>query len=91
MTATTFIIAVISPFIVALIRRRQWSREVIGLFSIFAVSCLYIVGCAFDQSLSWPLGGEFWEGLLAALGTSGLTYEALRFVAPDALRKMESV
>lgn len=91
MTATTVIISILSPILIALIRRQQWSREVIALFSIFAVSCLYVVGKAFDQSLSWPLSGEFWEGLLAALGTSQVSYEVLRSAAPGVLDKMEDV
>jgi peptidoglycan/LPS O-acetylase OafA/YrhL len=90
-TATTAIISVLSPIVVALIRRRQWSREVIALFSIFAVSCLYVIGKSLDQSLTWPLDGAFWEGLLAALGTSKVSYEVLRTVAPNALATMEDV
>lgn len=80
MTATTVILAALSPLLVALLRRCAWPSVVIELVSMLIVAALYVLGQFFDQTLTWPLAPFFWTGLAAAWGIQQAAY---KFVLKD--------
>jgi len=68
MPATAFLLAVISPLVVAALRKAAWSQAHTDLAAAVVVIGCYILGQAFDAQLTWPLSGTFWLGLFAAFG-----------------------
>lgn len=73
--ATTFLLAVLSPLVVAVLRRTNWSQAHIDLAAAVAVIVCYVLGQAFDQQLTWPLSQAFWFGLFAAFGAQQAAYK----------------
>ena len=74
MTALTFLFAVLSPIIVALLRRPSWPKPVVSLLAVVVISAVYTAGAALDGTLSWPIGSEFLTGLLAMFGSQQFAY-----------------
>lgn len=74
MTALTFLFAVLSPIIVALLRRPTWPKPVVSLLAVVVISLVYTAGSALDGTLSWPLDRSFWDGLFAAFGAQQFAY-----------------
>lgn len=75
MTATTVILAALSPLLVALLRRCSWPQPVVELLSLVIVAVFYIVGQWLDVALTWPLHPGFWTGLAAAWGIQQASYK----------------
>jgi len=73
--ATTFLLAVISPLVVAALRKATWSQAYIDLVAAIVVIGCYVLGQALDQQLTWPLSQTFWFGLLAAFGVQQAAYK----------------
>lgn len=74
MTALSFLFAVLSPIIVALLRRPSWPKPVVSLLAVMVISAVYTAGSWLDGSLSWPLDRSFWDGLFAAFGAQQFAY-----------------
>lgn len=74
MTAVTFIFAILSPLIVALLRRPTWPKPVVSLLAAFVVLILYVAALWLDGALVWPLNTDFWTGLAAAFGSQQFAY-----------------
>jgi peptidoglycan/LPS O-acetylase OafA/YrhL len=73
--ATTFILAIISPLAVALVRRCSWPKELVELAAALIVVALVVAGTALDGTLTWPLDGAFWLTLAAAFGAQQAAYK----------------
>lgn len=74
MTASTVLFAVLSPIIVALLRKPSWPKPVVSLLAVVVVALVYVLGTWLDGTLTWPLSREFWEGLVAAFGAQQFAY-----------------
>ena len=77
MNATVFILAVLSPLVVALIRKCQWPKEVVELVAVVIIVALVILGKFLDGALIWPLTESFWLELLGYFGAQQASYKLL--------------
>lgn len=73
--ATTTILTLLSPYLVALARRCTWPAIVVTLVSVGVVTLCFSVGQFLDGRQIWPLTQAFWEGLWAAWASNQLIYK----------------
>jgi hypothetical protein len=73
--ATTIILNVISPLLVALIRRCTWPSEFVAFLSLVVVALCFTLGQFLDGRLTFPLPESFWVFLLAAWGGNQFLYK----------------
>jgi hypothetical protein len=79
-----------STFLIAVIRRRNWSSDLTTILSAAVILIFYVLASWLDGTLLWPLTGQFLTGLLAAYGTQQGAYNFFSLNAlGDPLRKVE--
>ena len=94
MTVTQFLLlfsASAGPWLVALMRRRSMSDDLVRAGAIVFAALCFVVGQFADGALSWPLTSDFLTGLAAAVGLQQVGYSVYKRVAPDALQKAEEL
>ena len=90
MNTTTLVLMVVSPLLVALIRRCSWPKEAVELVAVLVVVVLFVAGRALDHALTWPLGSSFWVELLTYFGVQQAAYKFVWRNSP-ATRTLENV
>lgn len=92
--ATAFMMtfaAVASPWLVALLRKRHWSDDVLQLVAVAVSFACFLLGQFADGALHWPLSETFWYGLAGAFGLNQAGYQIAKRVAPATLEKVEQL
>lgn len=74
MTFITALFAVLSPIIVAFLRKPTWPKPVVSLLAVVVITVIYTLGSWLDGTLTWPIGSEFLTGLLAMFGSQQFAY-----------------
>lgn len=73
--ATAFFVAA-SIYIIALLRKRQWSPEVVDALTAVVLFCCYTVGQLADGVLGWQRPpASFWIGLITCYGAQQGAYK----------------
>jgi hypothetical protein len=92
MTSTQFMLgfsALVGPWLVALMRRHNWSEDLVTVTAVLVSFACFIFGQFADGVLTWPLSGTFWLGLAGAYGLNQGGYALTKRVAPTALESVE--
>lgn len=94
MTSTEFMLLVsgaLSPWLVALLRKHNWSDDTIQIAAVIVSAACFIFGQLADGALHWPLSSDFLIGLAAAFGLQQAGYQGYKRVAPNVLSKVEKL
>lgn len=94
MTASTFMLlfsGAVCPWLTALLRRHQWSDDTVRVVAVVVAAAAFILGQAMDGVLSWPLTGDFFVGLAAAVGLQQTGYALYKRATPNAMDRVESI
>lgn len=92
MTASQFMLlfaGIASPWLVALLRKHNWSSDLVVLVAGLVSLLCFLAGQLMDGALTWPPSQEFWLGLAAAFGLQQSGYYVTKKVAPAALLWVE--
>lgn len=94
MSSTEFMLLVsgaVSPWLVALLRRHNWSDDTIQIVAVVVSAACFVLGQLADGALHWPLSSDFLIGLAAAFGLQQAGYMGYKRVAPTTLSKVEKL
>lgn len=81
----------VCPWLTALLRRHQWSDDTVRVVAVLVAAAAFILGQSLDGALGWPLSGDFFVGLAAAVGLQQTGYALYKRAAPEVMRKAEDL
>lgn len=94
MSATSFMLLMsgaVCPWLTALLRRHNWSDDTVRVVAVLVAAFCFIAGQFADGVLAWPLSGDFFVGLAAAVGLQQMGYSVYKRAAPVTLDKVEKL
>ena len=94
MSATVFMLivsGVVSPWLVALMRKHKWSRDLTVVVAVVVSFACFLFGQFADGALTWPPSSDFWLGLAAAFGLQQGGYAVSKRVAPAQMQQVEDL